>query len=264
MKSIISINVSKFKEINCLDLYKIINDKIDGCELHFNFNDKEELEYVENLLFYFNRDNFYYQFHGNSNLTIDKQKEYLLFVNKTNNSNNYINIVLHSLTFDNIEDALKQTSLYIDELEEFIEENNLKITLSLENLNSIKDVKRLSKEDLFSILYNNDKLNFTYDIGHEIEEYGLLTNLSDIEIKRINNVHIHTFKNNLDHLPIYDNDEHILNITKSLLYLRHINYNGPIVFEYDLYECNGNTLEEKVIGYIDSIKFVENYLKKTV
>lgn len=258
MKSIMSVNVDKFKQVQSLDFYNIIKDKIDGCEIFFNINNEEEVKYVKDLIFYFNRDNFYFQFHGDSELPMEKQKEYLNLINSFYRDYK-INIVMHVLTRDTIEESINNTTVYIDELEEYIDENNLNITLSLENLNSVTYLKRLSKNYLYPILYNNDNLLFTYDIGHEIEEYGELTDLQEIEIERLNNIHIHTFKNVIDHLPIYEKDEHLTILAKSILYLKKINYDGTIVYEYDLYECNGDTIEEKILGYIDSMLFFKNY-----
>ena len=159
MKSIMSVNVDKFKQVQSLDFYNIIKDKIDGCEIFFNINNEEEVKYIKDLIFYFNRDNFYFQFHGDSELPMEKQKEYLNLINSFYRDYK-INIVMHVLTRDTIEESINNTTVYIDELEEYIDENNLNITLSLENLNSVTYLKRLSKNYLYPILYNND--NFPY------------------------------------------------------------------------------------------------------
>lgn len=105
----------------------------------------------------------------------------------------------------------------------------------------------------------------TYDIGHEIADYGNITNLNKIIIPLISNVHIHTinnyYSNGYDHKPIFKNDEKWNEIIKGIIFLKNNNYNGSIVFEYDLYACPGNTLEEKIISYCESIDYVSERIK---
>ena len=84
-----------------------------------------------------------------------------------------------------------------------------------------------------------------------------MTNLNEYMIKEIRNVHIHT--NNgmgVDHMPIYENDKYWTNLLKGLVFLVNNKYQYNIVYEYDLYKCRGNTIEEKVIDYLNSIDFV--------
>lgn len=258
MNSIISINAFKFKNINPLYIIEQLKKYNIGMEICFNFNNIEEQKYIENIIYLGLKENLYIQFHGNSNLSIEDQYKYLDLINS------YLpyqtNIVLHSILKDTYEDSINSTTIYLDTLLEYIESKNYHLTLSLENLNSERHLLRPSKEYLDPILYNNDKLMFTYDIGHEIVEYGGVTNVSEIETLRINNIHLHTFNKGIDHLPIYK-DTNNQELIKGILFLKKIQYNNNIVFEYDLFNCKGNTIEEKLNDYILSIKFFEQYYK---
>ena len=44
MKSLMSLNVEKFKQVQSLNFYNMIKGKIDGCEIFFNIN-----KYYQNL-----------------------------------------------------------------------------------------------------------------------------------------------------------------------------------------------------------------------
>ena len=59
-----------------------------------------------------------------------------------------------------------------------------------------------------------------------------------------------------DHLPIYKDDTNWNYITKALTYLIINNYKYNIVYEYDLNMCKGETIEEKVRDYLESIDYV--------
>ena len=56
------------------------------------------------------------------------------------------------------------------------------------------------------IICNNEKIFFTYDIGHEISNMGNITGVNPILLLMLNNVHIHTLSKNYDygfyHKPI--------------------------------------------------------------
>ena len=81
-------------------------------------------------------------------------------------------------------------------------------------------------------------------------------------IEDIRNVHIHSNNNKgVDHLPIYKNDIHWNEIIKGLRFLCINNYKYNIVYEYGLEHCNGDTIEEKVIDYLNSIDYVAERYK---
>lgn len=257
MKSFLSINVHKIMMINPIYLFALLKERMDGIEISFDFNNEQEKKYVVDLTDYCKREDYPFNFHGDVNLDIDKQKEYFDFIDSI--TNKPTNVVLHSILVEEQTISINKTTVFIDKLLRYIDEKNYNITLSIENLNSMYGVYRLSKDFLDPILYNNKNLKFTYDIGHEIVDYGMITDLSDIKIDRINNVHIHNHINGLDHQIIRREDENFCKIIKGILYLLYIEYDGPIVYEYDLYLGEGDTYLEKVSNVIDTIEDIKQY-----
>jgi len=61
-------------------------------------------------------------------------------------------------------------------------------------------------------------------------------------------------------LPIYDTSKDFEQVLKGILFLKKIKYEGPVVFEYDLYACKGETIEEKVDEYIHSIDSTSEHM----
>jgi sugar phosphate isomerase/epimerase len=164
-------------------------------------------------------------------------------------------LTMHSIYDENKDVSINKTVDYISNLLNNID--NEKIIISLENLNDIRGYIRLNKEEIKSTILNDEKIFFTYDIGHEITNYGLITNLDEYMISDIRNVHIHSFDNKgVDHMPIYKNDIHWNEIIKGILFLKSNDYKYNIVFEYGLEYCKGNNVEEKVIDYLNSIDYV--------
>ena len=142
----------------------------------------------------------------------------------------------------------------------FKEIDSNKVIISLENLNSLRNLNRLNKEMIRPMILNDEKLYFTYDIGHEIADYGEITNLDSFMIDDIRNIHLHTCRHEEDHFPIYNNDINWNKIIKSLIFLINNHYQYNIVFEYDLYECKGYTIEEKILDYLNSIDMISKHI----
>ena len=164
-------------------------------------------------------------------------------------------VTFHTIYDEDNNMSLKKTIDYISNIISSI--NNEKIIISLENLNDIKGFIRLGKDEIRRAVLNDEKLYFTYDIGHEIANYNLDINLDEYMINDIRNVHIHSYDDKgLDHMPIYKNDNHINEIIKSILFLVANNYKYNIVYEYGLEYCKGNTVEEKIKDYLNSIDFI--------
>lgn len=170
-----------------------------------------------------------------------------------------IDIVFYPLSCDTIDESIKDTDIYFSKMLNYVYFNDYNINISIENLNSMVDCVRLSKDYLTSVLYNNMDLYFTYDVGHEIMEYGKLSDLDDVFIERLRNVHFHTFNNAIEHLPV---DYHEYNKdcwVKALLYLKSLNFKGTLVLEYNFYEL-GNSYNERFDNYLNCFKFISNYL----
>lgn len=261
MKEIMSIN-SKFMEITPKELVELVinNSKcVKGFEISVDYYNSNEVKYMIELANECSKNNLLFQIHGNSNVSLENNICFIKIVEGLSNLFDYkINIVMHSLIADTTQEAIEKTTKYLNSLTSQID--NDKVTISLENLNDIHHEDRLNKEDIVSIICNNENIYMTYDIGHEIIDFGNITDLNEALIPLISNVHLHTYSNKyedgFDHKPIFENDEHWSQILKGILFLKNNNYKGNVVFEYDLYACIGNTIEEKIKSYISSMDYV--------
>ena len=257
MKSIISIN-NKFMDIIPKDLVEIISryPSTNGVEVCINFNSEEERKYLDELVFELNRNNLILQIHADVTLELDKQIEYMKELEKYSDLLGYhIVVTIHSIYDEDKEVSKNKTIDYLSNLLSNIDSD--KIIIALENLNDGINLDRLGKDDIKGIVLNDEKIFFTYDMGHELAEYGDLSHLDKYMLEDIRNIHIHTHnEKGRDHLPIYPNDEYSNNILKGLLYLEVNKYKYNIVYEYDLYECRGETTEEQLIDYLQSIDYV--------
>ena len=257
MKSIISIN-NKFMDIIPKYLVEIISryPSTNGVEVCINFNSEEERKYLDELVFELNRNNLILQIHADVTLELDKQIEYMKELEKYSDLLGYpIVVTIHTIYDDDKEISKNKTIDYLSELISGIDTN--KIVICLENLNDSSGKDRLNKEEIKSLVLNDESIYFTYDMGHELADYGDLSHLDEYMLEDIRNIHIHTHDDQgRDHLPIYPGDEYSNNILKGLLYLEVNKYKYNIVYEYDLYECRGETTEEQLIDYLQSIDYV--------
>lgn len=268
MKLFLSIN-NKFFEKTPYDLISYIkkydNDNvIKGFEIHFDLHNEFEKKYIENLLYLMEKVNYDVQFHGNSNLNIEEQYKYMDYMNLLSKVlKRKIHIVLHPLVLDDYEESMKQTNIYFSKILIYIYSKKYDINISIENLSTIGDID-LSKKYISRILANNSDLYFTYDVGHEIKDYGNITNLNYIQLERLYNVHIHSFNmhnfnTTYDHQPIFENDDNITKIVKTLKFLKLLGYQKTIVLEYDFYAL-GNQYEERIINYLKSANYINSHL----
>ncbi len=260
MKSIISIN-RKFMGVSPKKLVELImkSNHTTGVEICIDVDSKEEQKYLDDLVFELKKNNLVLQVHGDSELSIDKQIMFLKQLEGyTDILNHKIVVTLHSLYDEDRNVSIKKTTEYLDSITTNIDNN--KLIICLENLNDARNLDRLEKELIAPIVINNEKLFFTYDIGHELADYGEVTNLSEYMIEEIRNVHIHTNDGKgVDHQPIYKNDRLWNDLLKGITYLINHKYTGNIVYEYDLYACMGNSIEEKIVDYLSSIDYVASH-----
>ena len=259
MKSLISIN-SKFMDLAPTELIDlIINFKtIQGVEINIDLNNEFQKKYLEDLVFELKKTNLILQIHGNIDLDFNMQLE---FIKQLENYSDYLGykivVTMHTIYNTIKSESLQKTKIYLDSLINNIDNN--KVTICLENLNSTSEYIRLGKEDIASTILENDKLFFTYDIGHEIVNHGEITNLENRLIKKIRNVHIHTYDDQgNDHCPIYKDDSHWSELTKGFNFLISNKYKYNIVYEYNLEYCYGKNIKEKITDYLKSIDFVSN------
>ncbi len=244
------------KYINNIDNDKIIK----GFEV--NAETSKEREYLYDLAKECNKYNYMLNIHLPCLNSIEEYKEYLDYLNEiTKVYKNEMNMVFHPIYNKEKKQSIEVTSNYINDLLKYIEVNNYNLRLSIENLNDIGEIKRLKKEDIKEILIKYDKLNFTYDIGHEyIDGRGTIKKQIDSYlISKMNNIHIHTFNKTEDHYPIED-------ISKDKIVIEMLNnisqkgYKGQVVLEYALDYIEGENLNKKLEKYIKEAKNISYYI----
>ncbi len=262
MKVLISVNY-KFMNLTAkglLDLIHLHNSKLGGFEVCINANIESEINYLKELAFEAHRNNLILQMHGTIYNDEQTNYKYLDIINDISNiMESSINIVYHSIFNESKEESLLASTKFLSSMLDYILLKKYNLTLSIENLNDIPNQDRLNKNDLVPILEKLPDLRFTYDIGHELIDYGNLTDLNEILKQRLNNVHIHTFHNTHDHQVMTDDDKHKEEWIKGITYLKVINYSGPLVLEYDLNSFWFDTLEQKIVGYLNSIDRITEY-----
>lgn len=258
MNSLISINY-KFMDVNPRRLVELIIDSksVKGVEVNINLNSPFEIKYLDDLVFELKKNNLILQIHGNIEDDLNKQLE---FVKKLEYYSDYLEqkivLTLHTIYDEDINISKTKTIEYISKL--INNTDNDKIIICLENLNDIRGYERIGRDEIKDIVLNYEKLYFTYDIGHELYDNGNIISLDEYMLEDIRNIHIHSNNSIDDHKPIYKNDIYWNKIMKSLEYLINKDYKYNIVYEYNLYDCNGETIEEKIIDYIKSIDLVSN------
>ena len=261
MKSLISVN-NKFMSINPKRLVDIILEykHTKGIEACFDYENQDEMKYLNDLVYEMKKNNLIFQVHADSALSLDKQILYMKELEKYSDYFEYPIVVTIHTVYDSDKDiSLKKSIEYLEELVKNIDTN--KIIIGLENLNDSRGLDRLEKEYIRPMILNNEKIYFTYDIGHELFDYGNIINVDKYLIEDLKNVHLHTHHALKDHQPIYENDLYWNEIMKGLIFLINNKYTGNIVYEYDLYDCNGETREEQVRDYLKSIDLVsEKYI----
>lgn len=257
MNNLISVN-RKFMDINPKELIELVlsSKTTKGIEIYINNYSEYEQEYLNQLVLELKQHNLLLQVHGNIEIDLKKQIEYINLLKKYSIYLGYPIVTTLYSVFDNKKEiSIKKTVEYMNNLVNNIDSNS--IIIFLENLNNLSNVDRLTKEDIKPIILDNKELYFTYDIGHEIIDGGMITNLDECIINKIRNVHIHTNDGQgNDHQPIYEKDKNWDDISKGLKFLINNKYEYNIVYEYDLYVCKGKNIKEKVIDYLSSIDYV--------
>ena len=257
MKSLMSVNY-KFMSISPKRLIELVNSSkyVKGLEVCIDFKKEEEQLYLDNLIFELKKNNLILQIHGQIELECDKQIEYFKKLEQYSDYLEYpIVVTLHSIYDDDKNKSLFKTLEYISSLIKNVDNN--KIIICLENLNDCRKLDRLNKKEIRDIVLNDELLYFTYDIGHEIADYGKIIDLDRYMFEDIRNVHIHSVDNmGNDHIPIYKEDRHWKDIIKGIEFLIVNKYSYNIVYEYGLEYCEGKTIEDKIMSYIKSIDLV--------
>ena len=258
MEILLSLNF-KFFNLEPEKLIELIQkyDKenlISGFEIATN-SKKDEL-YVLRLAKIASKNEYIVNLHSPSFKNIEEVKEYLNFaVEISKIMKKKTNIVYHPISVNSIDESKEKTKWQIEEIIKYIEAKKYynNVELSIENLNDMNGIKRLKKEDLIEILDQQKSLKFTYDIGHEIIDGIKTEKLVNILDERLNNIHIHTYKKNLDHYPIKNINEYKL--IKALL--EKYGENKTVVLEYALDYIEGEDFETKLKNYVESAKIIK-------
>ena len=263
MNSLMSINF-KFMELSPKELIELVLESkyCKGVELCIDNDSHIEEKYLDELIHEIQRNNLILQIHGDSRLSIEEQVKYFKQLENYSDILGYpINITLHSIYDEDREKSIKLTTDYFNELLD--NTNTDKLVICLENLNDDGPMDRLEKETIEPIILNDDRLFMTYDIGHEIADWGNVTDVNGYLLSEIRNIHIHTYSEaGIDHQPIYRDSLHWQEVLKGLLFLINSDYKYNVVYEYDLYECHGDTTRDKIKDYLNSIDLVsERYGK---
>lgn len=262
LKILMSINY-KFMSKTPKDLFDIINkqrSQLGGFEVSVNINNDNEVEYLRKLAFEAYRNNLVLQMHGTTYNDDNENFRYLDLINEISNiMQSNISIVYHSIYNEQKEESIKDSIDFFNKVISYIKQKNYNITLSIENLNDLNKQDRLNKNDLIPILESVKYLNFTYDIGHELIDYGNIIDLKEILLSRLINVHIHTFNNSYDHQILTDIDEHKNQWIKGITYLKIVGYDNTLVLEYDINAFKYDSFDEKLIAYLKSIDVINEY-----
>ncbi len=186
--------------------------------------------------------------------------KYLNCVNDISKKLRYtINVAVHSLNNNkSLRKNIDETYVYLKNILSYIKKYNLNITISLENLNKKDGERRINISSIDNVLNKFEELKFTYDIGHDIYDNRKPSDLSALQKIKINNVHVHSIVESIDHNIIQNKSKDIEEIKKAILNLKNINYKGTIVLEYAMKNIPGSTVEEKIINFVKAFKIFKN------
>ena len=259
MKILLSLNFKFFnlepeKFIELVQKYDNEN-LIKGFEIAIN-SIKDEL-YVLRLAKVALKKEYIINLHSPNFENMEEAKKYLEFaVEISKIMKRKINIVYHPINANSIEESKEKAKTQIEDIMQYIEDKKYynNVELSIENLNNMYGIKRLKKEDLIEILEQHKSLKFTYDIGHEIIDGIKTEKLVNVLEERLNNIHIHTYKKNLDHYPIKNINEY--KMIKELL--EKYQDNKTVVLEYALDYIEGEDFKTKLKNYIESAKIIKD------
>lgn len=256
MKSLISVN-ALFMSLSPKELVRLIlqSKYTKGVEVCIDASNENELKYLDELAFELQKNHLILQIHGEILLDMDKQIKFFKRIEEYSDLfHEPIIVTMHSFCDEDSKIAIDKTVEYLSLLLKSVDCS--KVVLCLENLNDTNEFIRLGKEEIRTTILNNEDIYFTYDIGHEIADYGQITDLDSYMIEEICNVHLHSDNKGVNHMPIYKNDPHWNDILKAITFLINHHYSHNIVYEYGIDYCHGSTVEEKVKDYLNSIDYV--------
>ena len=256
VKKIISANY-KFMCLSPEELLDLIAQYADGLELAVDHRKPYELNYLERLVDIIGNYDLRLQIHGDSELPIAEQRHFLDLLSGYADKIGQILVTLHPIYDPDIEESQRLTEEYFRQAVDHVRGTNVKILI--ENLNDDMETnqRRLKLGEIAHIQEGIPGLDYTYDLGHVIADgASALEDFADgIRLKdAIVNAHIHTTVDGIDHQPFYDGDKNIALTAQVLPYLDHLE---SVVFEYNLYKCRGETIKDRIIDYLQSMKEID-------
>lgn len=258
MKFILSINhkffhLSPGEFINSWKKYDKDN-LISGIEVYVNIKNSGELDYLKKLSQEIKKNKWILQIHGPS---IDRLNEELLeyynHISQITKQN--IRITCHPIDkHQNIDHNIFESYSLFDKYSNIINKNNYNLTLLIENLNNLKGQIRPNLQDINPIYSYLNNVFLCWDIGHEVDNYECKYQLSNIQLEKLKNIHIHDIGPIEDHYPFdYDRTDY----KRVMQYLKEINYKENIVLEIALDYLKGNNFDQKQINYIKQIQLLK-------
>ena len=232
------------------ELLELVAKYADGVEVYADYHQQAEVDYLDEMAALASDYGLRLQIHGESTLSLPEQKEFLARVNQYSNIDGSILVTLHSIYNEDEHKSVEQTKKYFGEVLKFVEENCPNVEILLENLNDWDGHHRLKMADIVPVLKEFPKLGVTYDIGHVLADGEKdLIGLAAKYMDSIRNLHIHTCRSvNDDHIPVYSDDKNWDALVGALGKFGDL----PAVFEYNLLECSGETIHEKVVDYLQT------------
>lgn len=260
MKSLIAVN-SKFLTMTPRELVKKIKESkyVKGVEAYFDCENDYEMYYLNELIDELKENDLILQIHANILKPYEVNLDYFKHIQKYSEYLGYpITVTIHSIYDENRNISREETIKYMGDLTLNTDPN--KIIICLENLNDSPGEDRLELQAIEDIIINDENLYLTYDIGHVLADWGDPRDISSYLRDDIRNIHLHTKNHIDDHRPIYEGDIYYDQIIKSILFLIDIRYKYNIVYEYDINYCKGESLEERLDDFINSVDSISgNY-----
>lgn len=254
MKGYVSVN-HKFMKLTPKELLDLLDGRAGGLEVYVGEGFSTDPQYLEEIVGLLPKYDLDLRIHGDSHFSLEKQKQFLDKMVEYAGSLGEILVTLHPVRDDDAARSRQMTKEYLREIVRYVDGKN--VTILLENLNDLGEIRRLKIDDVAPIIHEIPGLKMTYDIGHVIAD-GQKPIVSSELRPLIRNLHVHTYNEIEDHRPIRADDEHFDEIVRALRQFGDCD----AVFEYNLYECRGETVREKVLDYLDSMELVLSAVAK--
>ena len=255
LKILLSINYKLFLD-SAEEFIKIISENdidknIAGFEINFDNKKNVEFEYAKGLAKLCKEYEYILNVHSKYYDNLKDTFEYLNDIESISNIyDNKINVTYHPFEKENKKECIMLTKEYFNEILNYIKTNNMNLQIGIENLNRLHGLDRLKINNVEEVIKSTNELRLTHDIGHEIIDTNEFTKLNDYLISKLTNIHIHNFKDEYDHYPIYLNDQNIKIYYEFFDYIKNTTYQGTIVLEYAADYLDGDNKVEKIKSFI--------------